>query len=305
MTLEVDSSIRPFEPKYEEVSCALCGQDNTRVHFSVKSEDMLFQTLWYKGEEYPLREYATLVRCLNCGLVYVNPRLADMPGVSPYDEGLEKHYFDQTKETRSEVYRDLILALPGMLGRQPRSLLDYGCGDGLILEIACQTGIKSVGIEVSDALIESVRDNLGEDAILDGRSDQIPRDTFEIVTLINVLEHLREPQETLKEAFGALKSDGILLVHVPNLGGWPAKLSGAKWHQIEPNVHFHYYTSRTLEKMICKSGGSPIGRFSLIVSKGIRGTVQRLLSKMGIYIDSGLGIVARRQDQDNGSVNDR
>ncbi|MGD8752929.1 MAG: class I SAM-dependent methyltransferase [Anaerolineales bacterium] len=296
MTSEDIPSERPFKIKYEQVSCALCGHDNTKVQLSVGSKDLHFNSLWYKGEEYKLERDATLVRCLNCGLVYVNPRIAEIPGISPYDEASEKKYFELTREDRSNVYYNLITELPGLLGRKPLSLLDYGCGDGLFLEIARQASIDAVGIEVSDSLIEAVSKKLGEDAIFDGRSDEIPKESFDVVTIINVLEHLREPRQTLEKAFSALRPGGILLVHVPNWGGWPARIYGAKWHQIAPHVHLHYYTSRTLGEMIRKSGGRPIDRFSLIVSKGIRGMIHRLLYRMGIYIDSGLGIVARKCD---------
>ena len=83
-------------------------------------------------------------------------------------------------------------------------------------------------------------------------------------------------------------------MHAPNIGGLPARLKGSKWHQLEPLEHYYYFTARTLQGLLRKAKLEVIGRFNLTVSAGWLGKLQNVLGGFGIYVDSGLGVVARR-----------
>ncbi|MBC8076308.1 MAG: class I SAM-dependent methyltransferase, partial [Chloroflexales bacterium] len=124
--------------------------------------------------------------------------------------------------------------------------------------------------------------------------DALPPAHYDALSLINVLEHVHQPAAMLQTAARLLRPGGVLLVHVPNFGGLPARLRGARWHQIEPLSHLYYFTYRTLAAMLRQQGLEPIARFSLVVAGGARGLAQRLLDRAGVYFDSGLGVVARR-----------
>jgi hypothetical protein len=83
-------------------------------------------------------------------------------------------------------------------------------------------------------------------------------------------------------------------VHVPNFGGLPSRIRGAQWHQIEPLEHFYYYTAATLKSLFYKTGYQSGERFSLVTYSGMRGISQILLERVGVHIDNGLGLVARK-----------
>jgi len=286
----MSTNIQSLNIKHEYVPCVLCGEDNVQIKHKIKKTNRI----WMDSVEHSVNGTETLVSCKTCGLVYVNPRLVRVSGLGTYSIEEEMAYFEGTRESRHRAFGEVISQLPLWLGRGPKSLLDIGCGDGTLLEIARSTGIESVGTEISESLVELVRTHLGEQAILSVNLEDLPESSFDVVTMINVIEHVDNPAEFLKTTARLLKIDGILLVHTINIGGLPARLSGARWYQIEPFSHFYYFTEQTLQQLMQRSGLEPFGRFSLVISKGLKRTVQQFLARNGIYLDNGLGIVARR-----------
>jgi 2-polyprenyl-3-methyl-5-hydroxy-6-metoxy-1,4-benzoquinol methylase len=256
---------------------------------------MVLDSIWLDGVEQRLAETETIVACKQCGLGYVNPRLADQPGLNPYSIADELDYFSATQTSRLAAFHHLLKQVPGWLGRPPESLLDIGCGDGTLLEAAGNLGVQTrLGLEISEPLLRLVEERLGADLASAKPLDSLPSAQFDVVALINVLEHLRQPLEMLQSAHDRLKPGGIMLVHVPNFGGLPARLRGPRWHQIEPYAHFYYFTPGVLKDMLARAGLSPIGRFYLPKGDSFRNTAQKIIARIGLEVDNGLGVVAQR-----------
>lgn len=277
----------------EYVHCAICGGDDTREIFKVDLQKKSLSAVLINGQPVELTEHETIVRCRNCGLQYVNPRWQSFPGLSTYTLAHEQEYFARSYAVRSRAYGQLVRRFPQWLGREAHTLLDVGSGDGVLLEIASTLGLRVLGLETSQALIADSRKRLGEQAVGDIDITELPAAQFDVVTLINVIEHLREPRLMLAAAARVLVPDGIIVLHTPNAGGVPARLRGAQWHQIEPLEHLYYFTGQTLGCLLERTGFEPIGRFNISVSSGLALQVHHLLERLGIYLDNGLGMVAR------------
>lgn len=291
------SEMKKLNLPYEYTLCAVCGNDNTVIKFKIRLQDKKLSNLWLDSIRYQVNGQETIVICKACGLVYVNPRPILNPAIATYTAEQERCYFEQSYQLRLFAYQKLVHQFPEWLGRNVQTLLDIGCGDGVLLEVAQQAGIQSVGTEISHTLNHLVRDRLGENAIVSSDLNKL-QESYDVITLINVLEHARAPDKLLKAANRLLKPDGILVVHVPNFGGLPARLYGAKWRHIEPLEHLYYFTGQTLKKLMHQVDLEPISRFNLIISKGFRGKIQCALGKLGMYLDNGLGIVARPMRSD-------
>ncbi len=279
--------------QHEHVNCALCGTDNTGILYQIDTQKCKLSSLWIDDICYDITSIETIVKCKICGLIYVNPRRLVAPNIYPYSTIQELYYFQKTYSQRLWAYTRLVHLLPHWLGYHPQTLLDIGCGDGALIEVARMAGITSYGFEISPSLIRLVQAQLGVDSVVSDLTC-LPEKSYDIVTLINVLEHVPEPIKILQECKRLIKTGGMLLVHVPNIGGLPARLTRARWHQIEPLEHFYYFHEHTLKHMLMKVGLEPKRRFSLITSSGIKGSLQSLLSRSGIYLDNGLGILAYR-----------
>jgi 2-polyprenyl-3-methyl-5-hydroxy-6-metoxy-1,4-benzoquinol methylase len=214
-----------------------------------------------------------------------------------YSEAQERRYFDGSRAARRRAFQDLVEQLGQWYVGLPRTLLDVGCGDGVLLSVAAAQGMRVFGTERSQELIRRLRERFGDDAIVSSDLATLPRAAYDVVTLINVLEHTREPLHMLAQCRRLLAPGGRLVVHVPNWGGLPSRLRGRRWHQVQPLDHFYYFGERTLAAALRRAGLEPVGRFSLIISHGPKARLHRLLAHLGIFLDSGLGVVAQGQSE--------
>ena len=113
---------------------------------------------------------------------------------------------------------------------QSFSLLDIGCGDKY-LEYGCKAyGINYDGIDYSDCDIES-------------ESVKRENESFDVVTCLALIEHLKDPSNLLNEAYRLLKKKGILLLSTPN---WNYCVKTF----FDDPTHVHPYTPKSLKSLI-------------------------------------------------------
>ncbi|MFW6143683.1 MAG: class I SAM-dependent methyltransferase [Patescibacteria group bacterium] len=94
-------------------------------------------------------------------------------------------------------------------------ILDIGCGTGQILQMLSQFG-KAVGIDKDKKAIYFCQKR-GLDTVKQGRAEQLPfeENQFDLITVLDVLEHIKEDKKTLKEIVRVLKPKGKALITVP------------------------------------------------------------------------------------------
>jgi len=97
---------------------------------------------------------------------------------------------------------------------QKSKILDVGCGTGANLEMLAQFG-ESEGVDVSDDALEFCRSKGLK--VHKGLAEKLPfeDESFEIVTALDVVEHLDDDVAGLKEMHRVLKKDGRTLIFVP------------------------------------------------------------------------------------------
>lgn len=119
------------------------------------------------------------------------------------------------------------------LARVPQGcrVLDAGCGDGvaggLLIE---QTGCRVFGLDVSEYACRKARQR-GVEALVCDISSQVfplPPDTFDRVTMLCCLEHIVDPGHALRQAQRVIKTDGTVLVTLPNAVQWRFRLEFLK-----------------------------------------------------------------------------
>jgi methionine biosynthesis protein MetW len=151
----------------------------------------------------------------------------------------------------------------------PRSdCLDVGCGDGRTMSrflTACAG--SCVGVDVSSRAVESAR-SIGVDAriIDDAGSLPFPDASFDLVTCVEVLEHLFAPHTAVAEIHRVLRPGGHLLVTVPNVAHWRHRFDFALRGRFIPlgdhlsleqpwrDPHIRFFTAETLPRMLRSTG---------------------------------------------------
>jgi SAM-dependent methyltransferase len=226
------------------VLCPLCGKDRGTEYLKVP--DSLGIT----------RETFTLVRCGECGMVYLNPRPSSDEMSRFYPQG---YCWQEKAGGLTGLYRNLILkAEVGLFSRRlpkPGRMLDVGCGSGDYLEIFRGRGWEVCGLESSGPAGSYARDVRK----LDVRQGELleavfPENRFDLVTYFQVLEHVVDPRLQMRECFRILRPGGTLLVQVPNIESAQFNRHRERWLHLSAPQHLNHFSPATLRKLLESEG---------------------------------------------------
>lgn len=201
-----------------------------------------------------------VVRCRDCRVLFRNPRPTQKEIIASYDG--DTTYADW--ERKDEYCHRLWIRRIGLVQRfKPQGcLLDVGAGDGRFLEQARKAGFAVEGTEVSEAGIERACARgvvLRKGQLLDfDFADQ----SFDVITMWHILEHLPNPGEVLQKLCAWLKRDGILIVAVPNESHaiWKSRMklgrAGGAFCKLMPGqeVHLTCFQPGTLKRALKRAG---------------------------------------------------
>lgn len=138
-------------------------------------------------------------------------------------------------------------------GRKGR-LLDIGCGLGLFVRDAASLGWEAYGVDVDRDLTDYGRKTLNLNLHCGPLTTmRYPDGYFDVVTMHNLLDHLREPVVFLKEAKRILKDGGVIFINVHDAMGWKAKKYKENWGAYCPPAHLYYYSYEALKKLLNKA----------------------------------------------------
>ena len=213
------------------------------------------------------RGYA-IVRCESCGLLYVNPQpsLRELEEYySSYDLGDQ---WVSGEEPFNRRVREFILRF-----KSGGSALDIGSGPGNFLRCLREVGFQAFGVEPSGPGSAHARSVHGIETFHGTVEAFLASGTtakFDVITILNVLEHLKDPAAVLLQLRELLRSGGVLVVGVPDsrvhvIVGETRRKLGFKdpfWMDtvrhplvgIDPPHHLTSFEPRTLSRFVERSG---------------------------------------------------
>lgn len=150
------------------------------------------------------------------------------------------------------IIRPEISRATKFLGKNNLEMLDIGCGTGLVSEMWSDAGFKVTGLEPSEIRAEYARKR-GIRVLSCYVEDLDSEESFDLIVIRHVLEHLEEPKTILQSLHQHLKPNGLLLVIVPNLDCIGRKLFGSDWVWKVP-MHCNYYNPSALKYTLVKAG---------------------------------------------------
>jgi len=203
-----------------------------------------------------------LLRCPGCGLGWWNWGSFDPARFYDHD------YFQSP--TASRGYSDYGALEPGLRrtardrlqrigrwlathGETAPTLRDLGCGTGVFLDEG-RARFQVSGVEVSAYASQLARAR-GLDVVQGAvEDDATTPGAYEVITLWDVIEHLRDPVGVVTMAARGLKPGGVLALSTGDLGSWCARLSGASWHLFNLPEHLFFFTPRSLVLILERAG---------------------------------------------------
>ncbi len=245
-----------FQPEdFESHPCDLCGANDATERYSKRG--------------------FSIVQCNKCGMVYTNPRLKPAKIGELYDANyFQGHGFDESVNYVGDVKEhgaakssytlndwdlDTIRHMLKQNGStvKPR-LLEIGCGTGVFLDKARGHGFDCEGLELSEYAANFVRE-MGIPVQTKSIEDASFGDnTWDVIVMREVIEHLPHPLEALKTVRKWLKPGGVLFMATGNYDSPERKLRGADWFYFMPEGHLYYFANRTMARYLREAGFSGV-----------------------------------------------
>ncbi len=201
-----------------------------------------------------------VVRCPDCALVFVSPRLSPAALQRMYDA---PSYFEGgVYGAQSSWSPAMVLQRIWMAGRlaeiarrrpAPARLLEIGSGYGLFLEHAREAGYDVHGVELSATAAEHARSRRGLD-VFQGQLAQTPPTPADVICFWDTLEHVPDPVAFLRQVRRRLAPGGLFALSVPNVASAPARALGARWWTLKPEQHIWQLSPDTLRLLASAAG---------------------------------------------------
>lgn len=233
---------------WQDVPCPLCD---------ARQETLLLE-IARGAQDQPFR----LVRCGRCGLGYVNPRPDEQSIAQFYSDDYEDHHRAEDRAEQGSSLRQRLQRLFRLGGPAADSftslpyqgegrLLEYGCGTGWFGHRMRRLGWNVTGMDVSAAAVERAHLLFGL-PVINGSLPHaaVGAESFDVITMGQVLEHVHWPHEVIAAAARALRPGGYLAVSVPNLDSWGFATFRADWHCLQLPIHLLHFTPATLRRLL-------------------------------------------------------
>jgi 2-polyprenyl-3-methyl-5-hydroxy-6-metoxy-1,4-benzoquinol methylase len=251
----------------ENVNCNYCGLDNSSLLY--------------------IKDGFNIVKCNNCNLVYVNPRLTSKAINDLYDDNYFKGGgFDPSVQYEKEFLEkkdtiDLndwdISTLKQMTGETSNiNLLDIGSGMGLFIYKAQKKGFNVKGLELSEFAVNFAKSKGLEAENNSIYNTKLPDNFFHVISMKEVIEHLPDPKNALSIIYKSLKPNGVLFITTGNFNCPERKIKGANWFYFMPMGHIYIFEPITIKNFLKQAGFSKI----IITNQG--DLLMNFLLKIGV-----------------------
>jgi SAM-dependent methyltransferase len=223
-------------PRSEEVGCPICGR-----HF--------------ESRRIPVRYamFAMVAECADCRIAFQSPRPSVEASLAYMNwrwRSADAYVADperQMKRARKQVAH-VRKHLKRSGTRKPIRLADFGAGAGSFVRAALDHGWQATGIEQSDSAIARAREFYGVELRKDWAGDR-----YDVVTMWDVIEHLRDLEGTLRMIGEHLVDGGLLFIETGNFESWRRLAEADAW-SLYLLDHQFYFTPNSLNQVLHITG---------------------------------------------------
>lgn len=222
--------------------CPWCDSEKTEIKLCLKDE-------FLTKEDFQIHE------CRNCGLLFTEPR--------PPKDKIGEYYKSEEYYSHQENKKGFIPRLYEQVksinlkhkykiatnGKCIGNLLDIGCGVGDFLHTAEQHGWQCTGVEPSDDAKTIARKRIKAEILSSEDLERIPSETFDVITMWHVLEHVDNLKWQIAQLQRLIKKDGRIVIAVPNHKAYDATFYKEKWAAYDVPRHLNHFNKETLVKI--------------------------------------------------------
>ena len=221
----------------QNCSCWVCGSTQQFI-LRESNLDVPLSSNLFKITDAHYGETGSIYQCQECGFRQCN----DLDQVLDFYEKLEDKDYEASRAERAIQARRILQTVSAH--RPVGQLLDIGAGSGILVEEAQKLGYIAQGIEPSKWLCDkAIERGL---SVYHGTLPHVNiNPPYDVVTLIDVIEHVSNQVELLKNIHQIMAKDGIGIVVTPDVGSLTARLMGYRWWHYRI-AHIGYFNQKTL-----------------------------------------------------------
>ena len=235
--MSLTKTVSLTKPMAGATNCPVCGAGTSRPIYSEARDPITldnFRVVW----------------CSACGVAYTTPPPLNID-----------RYYPQCYGAYGPLVRRVLSMFYGMrnsrwalLKPEGGSVLEVGCGPGLMLAAFYRRRWRLLGIERNEAVAEAARFALGVE-IVTVPVERLPIGArFDLIIIFHVLEHIGEPVTLLRECAERLAPGGRLIVNVPHFSSWQSRFAGPKRLNLDTPRHLVHFTRQILAAILGRAG---------------------------------------------------
>lgn len=210
------------------------------------------------------------VKCCKCEMVYINPRLNKAATLEFYNSPVNEIYNEQkfhasvegeSPDDRINAHNIRLIAtyftkvVDGQMPLIGKKLIEIGCAKGYFLKQAKNLGADVFGVELNKVNAEIAQNSVaGIIYDKDIFELSLPSETFDIIYMRDVIEHIHNPIPFMEEMSRLLKPGGMIFLETHNIDGLIHRVVGGKHTCVFGFEHPVHWSYKTLKLALEKSG---------------------------------------------------
>ena len=201
-------------------------------------------------------------KCGNCGFQFMNPQYSNEYLAKFYSQYIDSKDFDIWNETSLYVHNFYLSLIEKNI--PPGKLLDIGCGNGHLMKAAIDRGWSVHGYDIDKDTTQKVSNRLGVEVSSGEFLNTDLGSDYDLVTMHQVLEHLKNPAEYLQKIHSLIKTDGYFFAAVPNIKSLSSRVKS--WQEqiglrkksvgkhYDTSHHLSYFEPKTISNLLKQHG---------------------------------------------------
>jgi len=227
------------------LKCGLCGSGRMKI-FKKSSTIKALSSADFAISDSRYGITNDIFLCEECGFI----QCGEIQDLNRFYADLRDPEYEAGRKERALQARKLLTQIQTFCPRG--RLLDIGAGSGIFIEQAIAMGYQAEGLEPSKWLHERAQ-KYGLPVRLGSFPGLVPTGRYEVVTLIDVIEHVPNPLTFLSRICNIISENGIVVVVTPDVGSLVARILGRKWWHFRI-AHIGYFNRKTLGIAMDKAG---------------------------------------------------
>jgi SAM-dependent methyltransferase len=223
--------------------CPVCTGSQCRVYMDGSTTSLRSDMI---GSSRKTTAPGRILRCTQCGFGFSELRSSEGQIAEAYRD-MDSSVYEAESKRRAKTAAGH-LKIVSRYAKPPGDILDVGCASGLFLKAAADAGWKVTGVEPSEALTRKARALLARAGEVHATTLEMcpfPPQSFDAITLFDVLEHVPDSPGFLATCAALLKPGGWIFLNVPDLDSWEARILGLRWPLLLPE-HLNYFNRNSL-----------------------------------------------------------